>query len=212
MSELRLRPTFGTAAALANVLVFATAAFAALRLGPAVEPAETLKLITAPGGGAMLLAAEAVRLAVAAAALVAVYEFDGKLHAAPRRLMRIATESGVVAAALLFVAGAISFRMLADPAPSGSEVTLRWLADTMALGSLPGFGAWAMLAGWAGAREGLLPRWAALLGAALAIAGAAAFVQPALAPAFAVLALVWWATVAWTLAVVPTLRQPRPDY
>ena len=212
MSELRLRPTFGTAAALANVLVFATAAFAALRLGPAVEPSESLKLITAPGGPGMLLAAEVVRLAAAAAALVAVYEFDAKLHAAPRRPMRIATESGVVAAALLFVAGAISFRMLAGPAPSESQVTLRWLADTMALGSLPGFGAWAMLAGWAGAREGLLPRWAAVAGAALALAGVAAFVKPAFAPAFAVLALVWWAIVAWTLAALPAQRQPRPDY
>jgi hypothetical protein len=211
MSELRLRPTLGAAAALANVLVFATAALAALRLGPAGDAGESLRLVAAEGGG-LLLAAEAVRLAAAAAALVAVYEFDARLNAAPRRVMRIATESGVVAAALLFVAGAISFRMLAHPAPVPSEGTLRWLADTMALGSLPGFGAWALLAGWAGGRAGVLPRWAAGLGAAMALAGVAAFVRPAFAPAFAVLALVWWASVAWTLAVSPIQRQPRPDY
>ena len=190
----------GSYAALFNVIVFAIAAAAGLHLSAAYLRAEALPPL--PEG--RLMAEQAVRLLLAGAALVGVYELDAHLNPHGRRLMRIATEMGVISSALLFAAGALGFRLVwGAPLAPQAAAAVTWLVQALALGALPGFGVWALLAGATGARAGVLPPWGGAAAGALPILGLAAFLTPQLEPLFAAAAAAWWASVTLALARTP---------
>ena len=195
------RPAAGAAAAAFNLLAVAAAVAAGLPIGGAFAAAGT------PAGGVGWLAAEAIRLACSVALLIAVYELDFRLAPARPRTMRLGTEIGVIAAALLWTAGALGFRLAlpgAPPLPGPQQGVVVWLEIALGLAVLPGVGLWAALAGWSGIAAGTLPRWAGAAGLALGAVGAVAFILPGLDLLYAGLAVVWFAGLGLTLA------EPRP--
>ena len=195
------RATIGAAASIANALFLTFVLVTSVRLTGFFAPASATGAEW--GASPLFLAEQTVRLLLSAAALVGVYELDARINGAAPRVMRVATEIGVIAAALLFTASALAFRLAvpgeAPLAPAQAKLVL-WIANALGVGALPGFGLWALLSAWFGLQAGQLPRWGALAGLALGPLGVAALVIPAAATGFAAVAVVWWAAVGATLA------------
>ena len=140
------------------------------------------------------LTVETARLLVASATLAAIYEFDARVNASAPRVMRIATEIGVISTALLFTSAAIAFQAALAPraAINADMDTVSWLARALGLGAMPGLGTWALVAAAVGWREQRLPLWVGFAGAEMALVGAAAFVAPQLTIVFVVLLFAFW--------------------
>jgi hypothetical protein len=144
-----------------------------------------------------------VRLTAAVTTLLTVYELDFRLAPARPRTMRLGTEIGVIAAALLFTAGALGFRLALPGAPAlppAEQAVVVWLEIALGVAVLPGFGLWAGMAAWSGLRAGTLPRWTAFAGLGMGLVGTVAFILPELSKLYAALAVVWFGGVALTLA------------
>ena len=164
------------------------------------------ELVAPQALGEPAAAVELARMLISAATLAAIYEFDARTAQAAPRVMRIATEVGVISAALMFASAVLAFQLVASPTPlEVDRATVIWLARALGLAAMPGLGVWALVAATVGFRSGRLPMWVGFAGAEMAATGALAFVLPQLTVVFVAVLFAFWVGVSQFFA-----RADRP--